>query len=149
MNTSEKCRYNNMCPINVSRYSHNSTCTLSRVEFDGLIFQGLEPSEHIPSGSYLLNLTVSPRFSSKYPYSGHPKSLVPLVVGVPDYQGIRIHVGNYPSDTTGCLLLGISSNGVSINKSAIAYSLFVDRIWYLKKQNPNIFFVINYFDEYE
>ncbi len=149
MESTEKCRYNNMCPITVTRYSRNSTCTLSRVDFDGLIFQGLEPSAHISSGSYILRLTTSPKFSDKYPYCGHPHSYVPLVDGVPGCIGIRIHVGNYPSDTTGCLLLGISTNGVSINKSAIAYSLFVDRIWLLKKQNPNIFFVINYVDDYE
>lgn len=149
MDSTEKCRYNNMCPINVTRYSHNSTCTLSRVEFDGLIFQGLEPTDHIPSGSYLLRLTHSPKFSDKYPYSTHPHNYVPLVDGVPGCMGIRIHVGNFPSDTTGCLLLGISTTGFSINKSAIAYSLLLDRIWLLKKQNPNIFFVINYIDDYE
>ena len=157
MNTTEKfttsadaeCLYHNMCPITVTRYSHSSTCTLSRVEFDGLIFQGLEPTDHIPCGSYLLRLTHSPKFSDKYPYCSHPHNYVPLVDGVPGCIGIRIHVGNYPSDTTGCLLLGISTNGFSINKSAIAYSLFLDRIWLLKKQNPNIFFVINYIDDYE
>lgn len=143
------CLYNNLCPITVTRYSHNSTCTLSRVEFDGLIFQGLEPTDHIPSGSYLMRLTTSPKFSAKYPYHKHPHNYVPIVCGVPNYEGIRIHCGNYPSDTIGCLLLGMSTNGVSINRSAIAYDHFLDRIWLLKNQNPNIFFVINYIDEYE
>lgn len=149
MNTKEKCRYKNMCPIIVRRYSHNSTCTLSLVEFDGLIFKGLEPTDHIPSGSYLMRLTSSPKFSDKYPYSKHPQKYVPIVCGVTNYEGIRIHCGNYPSDTSGCLLLGISTNGVSINRSAIAYDLFLDRIWLLKEENPNIFFVIKYIDEYE
>lgn len=144
-----ECLYNNMCPITVTRYSRNSTCTLSIVKFDGYTFVGLEPSNPIPRGSYLLKLTHSPKFSDKYPYCRHPNNYVPLVDGVPNHLGIRIHVGNYPSDTSGCLLLGISSDGVSITKSAIAYSLFLDRIWLLKKQNPNIFFVINYIDDYE
>lgn len=143
------CWYNNLCPIIVHRYSHNSTCTLSHVDFDGLSFVGLEPSKHIPSGTYKLLLTYSPSFSDKLPYSKFPNKYVPLVDGVPNYTGIRLHVGNYPSDSKGCLLLGLSSDGVSIMKSAIAYSSFLDRLWRLRKLNPNIFFVIQYINEYE
>ena len=42
----------------------------------------------IPEGSYPVVISKSPRF----------KKWLPLVQGVPDFEGIRIHAGNYPDD---------------------------------------------------
>lgn len=50
----------------------------------------------IPTGRYKVIVTLSPRF-------GKP---LPLLVNVPGFEGIRIHPGNYISDTDGCLLPG-------------------------------------------
>ena len=50
----------------------------------------------IPEGSYRLLITKSPRF----------KKWLPYVQGVPGFEGIRIHAGNYPDDTQGCILVG-------------------------------------------
>lgn len=50
----------------------------------------------IPCGTYDIVLTRSPRF----------RRILPLVVDVPGFQGIRIHPGNGPGDTEGCLLPG-------------------------------------------
>lgn len=50
----------------------------------------------IPAGTYKLLTTMSNRF----------KKLLPLLVGVPNFAGVRIHGGNTSENTEGCLLVG-------------------------------------------
>jgi hypothetical protein len=52
----------------------------------------------IPAGRYRLTLEDSPKFTPKY---GHKMI---TVNGVPGFEGIRIHRGNSPADTMGCVL---------------------------------------------
>lgn len=54
----------------------------------------------IPYGRYQVVVTKSARFSQLL---GHDVYL-PLLLNVPGYDGIRIHTGNKPADTEGCLL---------------------------------------------
>lgn len=50
----------------------------------------------IPSGTYPIDITYSNRFR---------KELL-LLRDVPDFKGVRIHKGNWPENTEGCLLPG-------------------------------------------
>ena len=50
----------------------------------------------IPIGEYDVILTFSPKF----------KRVLPLLLNVKGYEYIRIHHGNFPSSTDGCLLVG-------------------------------------------
>ena len=50
----------------------------------------------IPTGRYLMELTVSPRFGR----------ILPILIGVKGFDGIRIHRGNTHEDTEGCILVG-------------------------------------------
>lgn len=50
----------------------------------------------IPTGSYPVIMSYSPRF----------KKQMPLVCGVKGFEGIRIHSGNSAEDTEGCILCG-------------------------------------------
>lgn len=50
----------------------------------------------IPEGTYEVKLTYSPRF----------KRVLPEVLDVPLFLGIRIHAGNTADDSDGCILIG-------------------------------------------
>ena len=50
----------------------------------------------IPEGTYEVKLTYSPRF----------KKILPEILNVPNFSGIRIHTGNSSKDTEGCILVG-------------------------------------------
>ena len=60
----------------------------------------------IDLGTYEVILSFSNRF----------KRVMPLLLKVPCFDGIRIHGGNTSDDTEGCILIGASSN-------------MADRIW--------------------
>jgi hypothetical protein len=72
----------------------------------------------IPCGTYEVVITQSPRF----------KRLLPLVVGVPGFSGIRIHPGNVPADTEGCLLPGRVRAEDRVLESRVAFDALFDRM---------------------
>jgi len=63
----------------------------------------------IPTGEYDVILSFSPRF----------KRVLPLLLNVKCYEGVRIHAGNTAEDTEGCLLVGENKvKGQVINSRA-------------------------------
>lgn len=61
----------------------------------------------IPEGQY----EVALNFSNSVGY------LVPLLLNVSGFSRINIHVGNFPEDTKGCILVGNKKGGNSILES--------------------------------
>lgn len=98
----------------VNRYKFTEEDTFSRVslvEDDGSVsFEsyGIEDKVRprgvkipgktaIPSGVYDMIVSMSPRF----------KRLLPEILKVPNFTGIRIHRGNSAADSSGCLIVGM------------------------------------------
>lgn len=76
----------------------------------------------IPSGVYKMIINRSNRFSA---IAGHDVFL-PLLLDVEGFSGVRIHAGNFPADTLGCVLLSQNHNKVDeIENSRIAFDAFM------------------------
>lgn len=79
----------------------------------------------IPKGTYTIDMnTVSPKYSqAKYSkqYSFCDAKL-PRLLNVPGYEGILIHIGNYPKDTEGCLLVGKNTVKGAVMESTATFN---------------------------
>lgn len=64
----------------------------------------------IPAGRYEVRMTLSSRFGI----------VLPELVDVPFYTGIRIHAGNKPEDTDGCIVVGKEHQQDYVTHSKIA-----------------------------
>lgn len=71
----------------------------------------------IPAGTYKVKKTYSPRF----------KTILPEILNVPNFTGVRIHSGNTAKDTDGCLLLGLNKTKGAVINSKNAMNFFMDR----------------------
>ena len=83
--------------------------TLEDVERNGLKVYG---KTAIPKGRYEVVVTFSNRF----------QKLLPLLLNVPNFEGIRIHPGNKAEDTEGCLLVGVLKDKNFIGQSKLAFN---------------------------
>ena len=72
----------------------------------------------IPEGKYRVITTYSERF----------KRVLPLLLDVPGFTGIRIHSGNDNSDTSGCILVGQTHGFDWIGQSRKAFDLLYAKI---------------------
>lgn len=79
----------------------------------------------IPTGRYKVVMNIqSPKFS-KYKQYEFCKGYLPRLVDVPGYKGVLIHIGNYPKDTDGCILVGKNTvKGAVMNSTATFKKLY-------------------------
>lgn len=75
----------------------------------------------IPKGVYKIILSMSNRF----------KKVLPEVLGVPNFSGVRIHSGNTSKDTEGCIIVGALNDSFDddfVGASKVAMSRLLPKI---------------------
>jgi hypothetical protein len=72
----------------------------------------------IPKGTYKIVITYSNRF----------KKQLPLLLNVPNFEGIRIHSGNTNHNTEGCILIGQTRSNDFIGSSRNAFNELYKKI---------------------
>lgn len=99
----------------VNRLLKSDSCWIGTFEIDGVLkYYTLDLLNVVPPGAYPLTKYFSP---------AHQKD-VPLVNNVPGHSGIEIHVGNFPKDIKGCLLLGENMGKEMVLNSKVAIDDF-------------------------
>ncbi|HET6494530.1 MAG TPA: DUF5675 family protein [Thermoleophilia bacterium] len=78
----------------------------------GLGFKKIPGVTAIPTGTYPVAITWSNKF----------ERLLPLIQDVPGYTGVRIHPGNWPRQTEGCLLPGLGISKGRTVSSGLAFT---------------------------
>lgn len=78
----------------------------------------------IPKGQYEVIINYSNRF----------KQYMPLLLNVPDYEGVRIHSGNTANDTLGCILVGQKKGVDVIGASRLAYKALFNKMKTVEKK---------------
>lgn len=78
----------------------------------------------IPYGRYKVIVTKSERFSKM----AGKEVYLPLLLNVKGFDGVRIHTGNKPEDTEGCLLPGTDKDVDFVKNSRTAFLKLNDKI---------------------
>jgi hypothetical protein len=72
----------------------------------------------IPSGTYKMIIDMSARF----------KVLMPLLLKVKGFEGVRIHNGNTKEHTHGCILVGLTRNRDFVGQSKEAFRKLMEEL---------------------
>lgn len=133
----------NQVKLKVIREPSFAGCTLGKLYLDGAFFcDTLEDVDRklecggekiygetaIPRGTYKVVLNFSNRF----------KRVLPQILDVKGFEGIRIHPGNTAADTHGCILVGSRDNHNRILRSRIAFDALFSLMEEAEEQNEDI-----------
>ena len=91
----------------------------------------------IPRGKYRLITSESPRFGR----------ILPEVLHVPGFTGIRIHGGNTAEDSHGCILVGQTQGYKSLGSSRKAFDALYPKILAAWSRQEDIWIKLNSTEE--
>ncbi len=108
----------------------NSTDSLDHIEFNKVYGRTA-----IPLGRYQIIISWSNRFQRP----------LPQLLNVPGFSGIRIHSGNVPGDSSGCLLPGTHYEDDKVINSRSAFLPLMHKIHYATL-NEKVFITIKRYE---
>jgi len=115
--------------LTVKRNFKGADYTIGKLYIDGHYFcdtledtvrpngEKIKGKTAIPAGDYKVIKSYSPRF----------KKILPEILDVPGFSGVRIHAGNTAKDTDGCLLLGLNKTKGAVLDSQTTMAYFMAR----------------------
>ena len=115
-------------------------------DYDRIYFGGSKVAGKtaIPCGRYEVVLNnYSPKFGNKEPYKTLCGGCVPLIANVPNFSGVRIHIGNSECDTDGCPLVGKNTVVGRVTDSKATFTMLMNK--YLtpaRKRKEKVFITI-------
>lgn len=117
--------------IIVKRTLFDDAATIGEMYIDGTFeCYTLEDKVRPPSERKVPGETAIP--FGTYPvtidFSQHFRDYMPHILGVPGFLGIRIHPGNTPHDTEGCILVGESNEPDELRESRKAFDAFFGKL---------------------
>ena len=121
----------------LTRTNKNNVCTLGDLLIDSEFFcHTLEDVVREVAGESVSawkvpGATAIPtgRFRVVIDFSNRFQRLMPHILDVPGFAGIRIHKGNTAADTEGCILLGqVESGSTAIAQSTAAFDAFFPKL---------------------
>ena len=108
--------------IEVKRTTFTDNSTIGEMYLNGRFFcytledkvrdVKIDNETAIPTGEYGVIINMSNRF----------KRLMPLILNVKNFTGVRIHNGNSKKDTSGCILVGKTKGVDFIGDSVKAFN---------------------------
>lgn len=114
--------------INEEYFSDALEDTVRDLNHDGTNEKKIYGKTAIPYGTYEIDITYSAKF----------KKEMPILLNVKGFQGIRIHSGNTPEDTEGCILVGFNKAVGKILNSYLTYTELFAQIKEAKENKENI-----------
>ena len=115
--------------INLIRTTPNDFAIFGLLTVDGQssIYTLERQGVQIPLGTYPIEITASQDLTCRCP-DGKISHLLPLLDNVPGRSAIRIHGGNWPRDSEGCILVGLQKGAGMIMQSQAALTPLVAQI---------------------
>ena len=122
--------------MTLTRIAKRKTYTIGRLEIDGTYVlrkkHKVKGRTAIPEGRYPVVITWSPKFCR----------WLPLLLHVPLFEGIRIHAGNTPADTAGCILPGENRKAGHVVDSTRYVRLLKRRIVEAKERGEGVWITV-------
>lgn len=120
--------------VTIRRERSSSQCTIGELTVNEITCCTLELPYHpvkvkgdtrIPAGQYLLKLRTEGHmhqlYTERFGAAFHKGML--WLQDVPDFEDVYIHIGNYPKDTLGCVLVGLTAGEAYVASSQKAYEI--------------------------
>lgn len=125
--------------LKLEREEYTSKSTIGRLFVNGLYeCHTLEDKDRMleANGTKIKGITAIPRgrYEVIINYSNRFQQYMPLLLNVPQFEGVRIHSGNTSENTEGCILVGNTKDKDFIGESRLAYQNLMKKLKSVEKR---------------